>query len=148
MTEPVDFFAEFSGPLRAWGVVLDPFGNVKKQFTGSLQGTVTDDAMRLEEEFIFNDGTIYRRVWKIQRASETAFTAEAGDVVGTAKAKITNNIMRWSYPQRLDIGKKGLVIGVVDTMIFMPDGVILGDTLLRKFGLPVGRLTTIFRRPL
>ena len=146
MIAAVDFFALFSGAHKACGLVIDPFGNVTKQFTGTLRAQTTQDTCNLHEEFLFDDGNLYTRDWVISRTSDQTYTATAFDVVGRASAITTGNTVRWDYKQRLAIGKSGLLIGVTDYMVFMPNGVTLGYTKLRKFGLPVGKLITSFQR--
>jgi hypothetical protein len=145
---PVDFFTNFAGTHKAYGMVIDPLGRISKQLTGLLHGKVEGDhsIFTLHEEFTFDDGAPYQRDWRITRKTPTLYEATADDVIGVASAAVTGNIITWYYPQRLAMGKNGFVVDIVDIMQFMPDGVTLGFTKIRKFGLPIGKLVTTFQR--
>ena len=139
-----DFFTRFSGLNRAYGVVLSPFGSITKQLTGDLKGYAQDDYFILEEEFRFSDGDVYQRKWVLNKAADGSYSGTAGDVVGTAKAIARDNVLTWHYPQRLKLGKNGFVINITDVMVISPDGVTIGYTYMKKWGLSLGKIITVF----
>ncbi len=141
-----DFFDRFNGINKASGFVLDPLGNIKNQLTGKLQGQWQGDHFILDELFLFDNGTEYKRTWELKRIDNLRLEGTAGDVIGVAEATVIDNRIEWRYPQRLAIGKNGVVVAITDIMVMMPEGVTIGYTYMRKWGLPIGKIVTSFQR--
>ena len=80
----LDLFEYFEGQTRAWGVFQSRGGDVKRQFTVDIHGTVEGDLLTLEEDFVYADGETSRRVWRIRRLDEHRYEGEAADVIGKA----------------------------------------------------------------
>ena len=53
-----DFLPEtyFLQPLTAFGVFVDRFGAIRRQFAVDITGTATDDGFILDEAFLYDDG--------------------------------------------------------------------------------------------
>ena len=74
-----------SGNVKAWGILQNRSGKVTRQFSADLNGTWDGKQLILDEKFIWNDGEIQTRQWKINKVDEHNYEGTAGDVVGTAK---------------------------------------------------------------
>ena len=46
----------FSGKTKAWGIFVDRFGTVKRQFTVDIEGSWNGEQLVLDEKFDFDDG--------------------------------------------------------------------------------------------
>ncbi len=61
----------FLGQTRAWGIFQNRSGEVERQFTVDILGKMVDGNLVLEEDFIYADGTLDRRVWTITKIDES-----------------------------------------------------------------------------
>jgi hypothetical protein len=146
-SEPVlDLFAYFEGNTRAWGIFQSRSGEVKRQFTVDIQGTVDGDVLTLEEDFVYADGETSRRVWRIRRLDEHRYEGEAEDVVGKAAGVSYGQALNWRYRLRLPFRESSLEVDFDDWMLLQPDGVLINRAEVRKFGFRVGEVTLFFRR--
>ena len=80
----MDLFAYFQGETRAWGIFQDRSGSLQRQFTVDIRGEVEDDELTLTEDFVYADGEIQQRIWRIRRIDQHRYEGRADDVVGTA----------------------------------------------------------------
>ena len=55
----------FDGRSYAYGIFEDRFGNLKRQFRVQIDGQTDGERLRLDEQFIYDDGETARRVWRI-----------------------------------------------------------------------------------
>ena len=46
----------FAGETRAWGLVRDRFGKVRRQFTVDMTGEWDGEVLTLNEKFVYDDG--------------------------------------------------------------------------------------------
>ena len=72
----LDLFRYFDGTVDAWGHFADRSGEVVKRFKVEIRGRIEGDALVLDEDFRYADGTTSRRVWT-SRAPPTGATAAA-----------------------------------------------------------------------
>ena len=52
----------FIGMLKAYGVFVDRFGNLRRQFHVNVEGRLTDQGFQLDEAFFYDDGETERRL--------------------------------------------------------------------------------------
>ena len=81
---PPEFKIEdyFQGETWAWGVFEDRFGHLKRSFKVTMTGTVTNNQLVLDEDFIYDDGSVDKRIWKIDILDDNRYSGTADDVVG------------------------------------------------------------------
>ena len=77
----------FEGEVKAWGIIEDRFGNLRRQFTVDMKGTVENGVLTLEEDFIYADGEKDKRIWKFSKLDSNSYKGLANDIVGEAIAK-------------------------------------------------------------
>ncbi|MBT8333628.1 MAG: DUF3833 domain-containing protein, partial [Deltaproteobacteria bacterium] len=108
----------------------------------------TDDAgnLVLEEDFVWSDGEISRRVWTIARTNQHTYEGQAADVVGQAGGLAFGNALNWSYDLQLEIDGSQWIIHFDDWMFLQPDGVLLNRAEMSKFGIRVGDVTISFSK--
>lgn len=142
----LDLQQYFTGPIKAWGLVQDYQGNVKRRFDVEMVGTWEGDVGTLKEKFQYYDGETQERVWTIKKVAQNAYEGSAGDIVGTATGQTSGNAMRWAYQMDLKVGEKTYRITFDDWMFLMNDGVLINRSYLKKYGFTVGELTLFMQK--
>jgi len=109
-----------SGNVKAWGILQNRSGKVTRQFSADLNGTWDGKQLILDEKFIWNDGEIQTRQWKINKIDEHNYEGTAGDVVGTAKGYSYGPAFKFEYVLLVPVKGREMKI-TFDDWIFMQD---------------------------
>jgi hypothetical protein len=136
----------FDGQVRAWGIVQDRFGRLRRQFTVNLEGRREGDLLTLDETFRYDDGTSSHRRWTLRRHDGDRYEGRAADVVGAAVGRVEGNRFLWRYRLRLPIGRRNWLLSFRDEMLLQSDGVMINRATMRKLGIRLADLTIVFRR--
>ena len=142
----LDLSRYLEGPLEASGLFQNRQGEVVKRFHVKLLGTWSNQVGRLEEDFVYSDGTKQRRVWTITRVDSHHYTGTADDVVGTAQGEAYGNALNWRYTLALPVGKKVYNVKFDDWMFLMDEDVMLNRAVRSKWGFRLGEVTLSFRK--
>ena len=147
-SEPaLDLFAYFDGETRAWGLFEDRFGTVRRQFQVTIDGTVEDDLLTLDERFAYADGETDRRVWRIRKTGAATFAGQADDVIGLAQGRVAGNALNWAYDMNLKVGDTTYRVHFDDWMFLQPGGAMINRARVSKWGLEIGQVTLFFMKP-
>ena len=92
----------FSGKTRAWGIVRDRFGNIRRQFTVDMTGTWDGETLTLDEKFSYDDGEVDTRVWKIKRLNAHGMKVKLERCGQSGRQSLWQ--CTWSYTLALKIG--------------------------------------------
>ncbi|MDX1593984.1 MAG: DUF3833 domain-containing protein [Gammaproteobacteria bacterium] len=136
----------FAGPVRAWGIVQDRSGKVRRRFTVDMHGAWEGDTFVLDEEFVFADGERMNRTWRIRRIDAHHYEGTAGDIVGVARGRAEGMALHWRYTLELEVGDREVEVDFDDWLFAHEDGVVINRATMRKFGFRVGELTVFFRK--
>lgn len=136
----------FSGETRAWGIVRDRFGNIRRQFTVEMTGEWDGSALTLDEYFVYDDGETDRRTWTVRKLDEHTYQGRAADVIGVASGKSYGNALNWSYTLALPIGGRTWHVDFDDWMLLQPDGVLINRADMSKFGIRLGEIVLFFSK--
>ena len=136
----------FAGETKAWGIVRDRFGTVRRQFTVDMSGSWDGTVLTLDEYFVYDDGEIDRRTWKVRKLDEHRYEGTAGDVIGTATGATYGNALNWSYTLALPIGGRTWHVAFDDWMFLQSDGVLINRADMSKFGIRLGEIVLFFRK--
>ncbi|MBT8131819.1 MAG: DUF3833 domain-containing protein [Gammaproteobacteria bacterium] len=142
-----DFRAYFDGPMEAWGVVESRDGEVIRRFYVDLLATWEGDKGELYEKFEYADGGTEVRVWKLQQLPEGRFSGTADDVVGVATGEPYGGSFRWSYVLEVPYRDGTIKVRLDDRLHQVDDQTLVNRAVMKKFGLTVGHITLIFRKP-
>ncbi|KPQ24058.1 MAG: Protein of unknown function (DUF3833) [Halomonas sp. HL-48] len=142
----LDIADYFTGTTRAWGMVQDYSGEVQRRFTVTIEGSVEDDTLTLDEAFEFADGETDRRVWRFERVDEHRWVGTANDVEGTVEARQYGHAFHMNYPLDVEIGDRTINFTMDDWMYLQPDGRLINRTAMKKFGLTLGEITLVFEQ--
>lgn len=143
---PLELEQYFNGPIKAWGVVQDRSGNIKRRFSIDMYGSWDGDTGTLTEDFNYYDGEEQRRVWTIQKTAEQKYEGTASDIIGKATGQVKGNAVQWAYQMNIKVGDNTFKITFDDWMFLMEDGVMINRSYLKKFGFTVAELTLFMQK--
>ena len=136
----------FDGKVRAWGIVRDRFGTVRRQFTVDMTGTWDGAVLTLDEFFVYDDGETQQRTWRVRKHDDHNYDGSAADVIGSATGRSFGNALNWSYTLALPIGGRTWHVDFDDWMLLQPDGVLINRADMSKFGIRIGEIVLFFHK--
>ncbi|WP_247878601.1 DUF3833 domain-containing protein [Niveispirillum sp. SYP-B3756] len=136
----------FQGQTRAYGIVEDRFGNVRRQFVVDIKGAWNGRELTLDENFDWSDGEKERRVWVLTRQGPNQWEGRTQDAIGTAKGVLSGNAYNMVYDFNLKMGEGRTKVRFDDWMFLMPDGMLLNKATISKFGIHLATVTIAFRK--
>jgi Protein of unknown function (DUF3833) len=93
-----ELFEFFEGKTKAWGMVQDYKGKQIRRFEVDIVGTLLEqNTLKLEEDFVYHDGKIEKRIWIITKTAHDTYLGKADDVIGEAVGKVAGNALNWTY---------------------------------------------------
>ena len=148
-TPKLDLFSFFEGNTVAYGIFEDRFGNLKRQFRVNISGTIIDDKLTLDEDFLYDDGEKDKRIWKIKKITEEdkiTYEGQAEDIEGTATGSISGNTLNWSYDIYLNIKGSNIKVHFNDWIYKQSENLAINRAYVSKFGINIGSVTLVFLR--
>lgn len=145
-TPKFDLQGFFTGPLTAHGILKNRSGEVIRYFNATLEGSWEDGVGTLAEVFVFDDGEIQHRTWIMTPDEQGRYTATANDVVGSGDVKIQGNALFMNYVLQVPYKGRTLDINVDDRMYMVDDGIVMNESVMRKFGFEVGYLSIVIQK--
>jgi hypothetical protein len=136
----------FSGNLTAHGIVKDWRGRVIRRFSADIVAYWDRGVGTIEEDFVFDDGEIDRRVWKLQSTGTEKYNGTAGDVIGIAEVSVEDDSAFLDYILRIPYGDDTLDVRIDDRMYLVSPTVLLNESKLRKFGVQIGELVLVIQK--
>ena len=138
----------FDGRLTAHGLLKNRGGKVTRRFNAEIKAYWEDGVGTLEEDFVFSDGELQRRVWTLTPNGDGRYIGTAGDVVGPGDLQVSGNSMFLDYVLRIPYGDSELDLRVDDRMYLVTEDILINESVMTKFGVEVGYLLlTIIRHP-
>lgn len=146
-TEPaLDLKSFLDGELRAYGMLQDRSGKMTRRFTADMQANWDGDEGLLEEQFVFDDGEIQYRTWRLRHDGNGHYSGTADDVVGTASGESSGAVFNWEYQLQVPYGDDTIVVNLDDWLFLVDEQHLLNRTRLTKFGFSVGELTLLIEK--
>ena len=133
-----------TGNVKAWGILQNRSGKVKRQFSADLNGKWDGKQLILDEKFIWNDGEIQKRQWKIYKIDEHNYEGTAEDVVGIAKGYSYGPTFKFEYVLLVPIKGREIKITFDDWIFMQDERVAINRATMTKFGIKVAELTVMF----
>lgn len=140
--EPERYFAR---RLDAYGVFVDRFGTIRRQFEVTVIGQRTDAGFVLDESFIYDDGETEDRRWEITALGDGRYEGRCADVVGVARGVCTANMLSWRYKFRLAMYGRKVTVGFDDVMVLQAGDILVNRATVSKAGLRLGEVLLSFR---
>jgi hypothetical protein len=143
---PLTLVSAFAGRTRGRGVFVNRLTGAERRFTARLNGRLEGDRLTVAEDFLYDDGQTDRLTWVFTRIGEGRWTGRREDTVGLAEAVEDGRTIRLSY--LADFRSPGRVtrLGFADVIWRRPDGVVINEGVVTRFGLPVGEVRFEIRR--
>ncbi len=145
-TPELNLFEFFEGRTMAWGIFEDRFGNLRRQFEVTIDGTVDGNVLTLDEDFVYRDGEKSRRVWTITKLDEHNLEGTADDVIGKAIGVTYGNALNWAYDMDLKVGESLWRVSFDDWLYRQPGNVIVNKATVTRWGFEIGTVTLFFRK--
>lgn len=142
----LDLKQYFNGVVDAWGIFTDRSGKVVKRFTVVMHCKWDGDQGVLDEDFVYSDGTVQKRIWKLQHMGNGRYSGQADDVIGMADGQTRGNAFNWRYTLALPVGSQVWHVQFDDWMYLLDDKVMLNKAVMSKFGIFLGEVTLSFTR--
>jgi len=144
----LDLFEYFSGETQGWGIVQNRKGELTRQFVVDIHGTINDKGqLILEEDFIWNDGEETTRTWLLTKDDQHSFSGTAQDVVDRASGVLYGNVLNWKYRLLLNVDGTDWQVTFDDWMFQVSDELLLNRAVMSKFGIQLGEVTIVFKKP-
>ena len=140
--EPESYFA---GRLEAYGVFVDRFGSIQRQFEVVVEGRKTDTGFSLDEDFLYDDGEREERRWDVTALGDGRYEGRCRDVIGVARGVCTANMLSWKYRFRLEMFGRKVAVTFDDVMVLQAGGVLVNRATVSKAGLKLGEVLLTFR---
>ncbi|MDC1311572.1 DUF3833 domain-containing protein [Burkholderiales bacterium] len=141
-----DLVEFFSGDTLGSGFVQDRSGEITRTFEVVTVGVFNNDSGTLKETFTWNDGEVEERIWTLNQIQKNEWSGTAPDVIGTAKGKIKDDKLRWSYTLKLKVDGKNINLKFDDQMWMSHTGVMVNHAKFSKFGVHLGDVVVSFRK--
>ena len=136
----------FIGMLKAYGVFVDRFGNLRRQFHVNVEGRLTDQGFQLDEAFFYDDGETETRQWNVTKLADGRYSGICADVVGHANGYLEGNMLSWRYKFRLPLYGRKFTVTFEDIMILHEAGILMNRAVVSKWGIKLGEVLISFRR--
>ncbi len=133
-----------SGNVKAWGILQNRSGKVIRQFSADLIGKWDGKHLTLDEKFMWNDGEVQLRQWKINKLDENNYEGTAGDVFGKARGYSYGPAFKFEYVLLVPIKGKEIKIKFDDWIFKQDERVAINRATMTKFGFKVAELTVMF----
>ena len=140
--EPATYF---SGRLDAYGVFVDRFGAIQRQFEVVVEGRKTGAGFSLDEYFLYDDGEREQRRWDVTALGDGRFEGRCRDVIGVARGVHTANMLSWKYRFRLQMFGRKVAVAFDDVMVLQAGGLLVNRATVSKAGLKLGEVLLTFR---
>ena len=140
----LDIRVYVDGKMKAYGTIEDITGEVVSRFTADITGSWDGNVGTLDEQFVFEDGKTEERIWTLTMQDDHNFTGTAHDVIGESVGKQYGNALQMRYTLRRDINGRTLDFSMDDWMYLIDEKHLINKTVMRKFGIPVAKLTIGF----
>jgi len=134
----------FLGDVKAWGIFQGRSGNVKRQFTATMNGSFDGNDFILDENFNWSDGEKQSRKWTIKKIGKNNYEGTAADVVGVAKGVSYGSAFKFEYNLLIPFKDKKIKVRFDDWIFKQDDQVAINRAIITKFGFKVGELTVFF----
>ena len=151
LPEPLTLVSAFKGRTTGRGVFRIRLTGDERRFTAKLYGEVTGKApartLTVTEDFVFDDGQEDRLTWVFRETGPGRWTGKREDTVGEAEVIETDGVIRLTYTADFRSLSGVTRLGFRDIIYAAPDGTVIKDGVVSRWGLPVADVRFVIRRP-
>jgi len=144
-TPEFEFESFFKGNLCAKGLVKSRNGQINRKFMAEIVAFSSEDKVRLEEVFLFDDGERQTRDWVFNKTPE-GWIGEAGDVVGVANGEVSGDSLHLNYQLKINIDNTEYIVAMDDWLTLVDSSTLMGSTEISKWGVNLGRIDIVIQK--
>ncbi|MCC6002209.1 MAG: DUF3833 family protein [Pararhodobacter sp.] len=134
---PITLEDAFAGRAVGAGVFRVFLTGQERRFTARLNGRLRGDRLTVVEDFVYDDGDENRLTWVFDRTGPGRWQGRRDDTVGLAEVMESGTEIRLTYTADF-VSPEGVTrLGFADVIYFGPDGRIINDAVVTRWGLPV-----------
>lgn len=147
----LDLETFFDGELVAYGQFQDVFGTVRRQFTVQISGDWNGERLRLEENFLYEDGSTEQRVWTLVKTGPDSWRGTAPGVIGEATGEEQGDRFNWRYTIDLPVPTSDgtaetLRVSFDDWMWLLSDDRLFNRAYMKRYGVDIGDVSISFEK--
>ncbi len=136
----------FRDKTWAWGIFTDRFGKLRRSFQVTVDGSIHNNQLVLDEYFIYDDGETQNRVWQINCLGDGHYSGTANDIIGEAKGQAAGNAVNWQYHMLLPVNGLCWKVHFNDWIFLQPGQVLINKTQVSKWSMALGTITLFFSK--
>ena len=136
----------FDGETKAWGLVVDRFGNLQRTFKVKLTGKRENKQLLLKEYFTYNDGESEYREWVITKTESGTYEGKSKDTIGVAKGIQVSNTIRMVYDTTISIRETNIRVSFDDRFVKADNKVVINRAEVLKWGIKIADVTIFFSK--
>ena len=136
----------FDGPVVAHGQFKDLFGTVRRRFVVTIDSTWDGRVLTLDENFVYEDGTIENRLWTLTKTGPDNWQGTAPGVIGVASGVERGDTFNWRYRIDLPVPDGTLRVDFDDWMWLLSDDRLMNIAYMRRAGVTIGQVVIFFER--
>ncbi|MCW1934296.1 DUF3833 domain-containing protein [Pararhodobacter zhoushanensis] len=137
---PITLTDVFVGEVRGRGVFHVDLTGSERRFSAQLHGRLEGDRLTVAEDFTYDDGQTGRLTWVFDRAGPGRWTGRRDDTVGVAEVVEEGDTIRLTYTADFESLEGVTRLAFSDVIYRAPDGRVINEAIVRRWGLPVGRV--------
>lgn len=137
----------FVGEVLAQGSFSSAFAGTQQDFKMTMNGTMKGGILVIEQEVRRADGSVELATWEIKRSGNKRYTGTRTYAVEPLKIEIKKNRVEWSYKLDMPVDGGGRrTLSFEDVMVLRNDGTVFRRGKVKKFGLTVAEVETVYER--
>ncbi len=141
----------FDGELVAYGQFQDVLGTVRRSFVVTINGDWDGERLRLQEDFVYEDGATEQRIWTLTKTGPDSWTGTAPGVIGSAVGVEQDNRFNWKYEIDLPIPSADGTVETMrvtfdDWMWLLSDDRLLNRAYVKRYGVDIGDVIISFEK--
>ncbi len=136
----------FDGKTVASGQFQDLFGTVRRRFTVEIDGSWDGRTLTLVEDFVYEDASTERRVWRLTKTGPETWEGTAPGVIGVARGEERGDAFNWQYEIDLPVPDGTLRVTFDDCMWLLSDDRLLNRAYMKRFGVDIGEVIITFEK--
>lgn len=141
----------FDGELVAYGQFQDVLGTVRRSFVVNIKGDWDGEALTLQEDFVYEDGSTEQRIWTLTKTGDDTWTGTASGVIGQATGVEQDNRFNWKYEIDLPIPSadgttRTMRVTFDDWMWLLSDERLFNRAYVKRYGVDIGEVSISFEK--
>ena len=143
---PFDLLSWLEGRTLAHGVFEDRRGRIRRRFTVEMNGHADASSLRLDENFVFEDGERQKRTWVLTRGAGRSFSGRCEDAVREAHGEFGEGVAYLRSCLRLRVGRRQIAMNFDDAFYQAGPNELLNRSTVSKWGIRIGQVLILFRK--